>query len=298
MNSKAKLRTLVLLSVVIVMVIVLAAGLRRLEFQPGRTVPIMALLESLQVGGSPINGLGPLPFDPMPIFGALLWVALIASIILLIVSPEARREVLKRIITYIVLTLLFYGFVTAIQPYLRPPELELEAPQSGMGDISDAPAEPLPSPPEFVYNPPQWLTMAITILLLAIPLVIGWLLWNRYGAKKKPPPDDALEQITLEAKTALDEIEAGGDLKDTILHCYKQMSQTLANSRNLHRGRAMTPREFEQYLAEYGLRTEDIQRLTRLFESVRYGDKSPGKREEKEAVDCLNAIVRVYGTSL
>ena len=60
----------------------------------------------------------------------------------------------------------------------------------------------------------------------------------------------------------------------------------------------MTPREFEQYLAKSGLRTEDIQRLTRLFESVRYGDKSPGKREEKEAVDCLNAIVRAYGTLL
>jgi hypothetical protein len=54
----------------------------------------------------------------------------------------------------------------------------------------------------------------------------------------------------------------------------------------------MTPREFEARLATAGLREDHIQRLTRLFEAVRYGTQSPGKREEREAVDCLTAIVR------
>ena len=79
------------------------------------------------------------------------------------------------------------------------------------------------------------------------------------------------------------------------MRCYWEMSQILSKERNLHRPRGMTVREFEQYLADYGLRTEHIQQLSRLFERVRYGRKSPGPREEQEAMACLKAIVKAYG---
>jgi hypothetical protein len=59
----------------------------------------------------------------------------------------------------------------------------------------------------------------------------------------------------------------------------------------------MTPREFEQYLSQSGLRDEHIQQLTHLFESVRYGARVPGQREEAEAITCLTAIVQAYGKS-
>jgi hypothetical protein len=59
----------------------------------------------------------------------------------------------------------------------------------------------------------------------------------------------------------------------------------------------MTPREFEQHLAEAGLGDDHIRRLTRLFESVRYGSNIPTKAEEEEALSCLNAIAEAYAHS-
>ncbi len=43
------------------------------------------------------------------------------------------------------------------------------------------------------------------------------------------------------------------------------------------------------------LQIEHIQRLTRLFENIRYGNKPSGKQEEQEAIACLTAIVKTYG---
>jgi hypothetical protein len=45
------------------------------------------------------------------------------------------------------------------------------------------------------------------------------------------------------------------------------------------------------------MRDDHIRRLTRLFESVRYGGNTATEREKREAVDCLNAIARTYGES-
>ena len=59
----------------------------------------------------------------------------------------------------------------------------------------------------------------------------------------------------------------------------------------------MTPREFEQYLANSGLADAHIRRLTRLFESVRYGAGPPSNAEEREAMACLNAIAQEYAPS-
>jgi hypothetical protein len=34
-----------------------------------------------------------------------------------------------------------------------------------------------------------------------------------------------------------------------------------------------------------------IIQLTRLFEAVRYGTRAPDEREERQAVDCLTAVI-------
>jgi hypothetical protein len=73
------------------------------------------------------------------------------------------------------------------------------------------------------------------------------------------------------------------------------MGQVLSQERGIHRQKAMTPREFEQYLAAAGVRDEYIQRLTRLFERFRYGSAVAGEGEEAEAIACLDQIVQAYG---
>jgi hypothetical protein len=109
--------------------------------------------------------------------------------------------------------------------------------------------------------------------------------------------EGAKELLALEAQRAIETLQAGSGLKDTVLRCYQEMSQVLQEQRNIQRQKAMTPREFEKHLAEIGLRDKHIRQLTRLFEGVRYGDNVSSERDKREAMDCLRAIVRTYGGS-
>ena len=100
-----------------------------------------------------------------------------------------------------------------------------------------------------------------------------------------------MERLADEAQDAIDAIHAGGNIRDTVIRCYVQMTQVLAVERNLRREEDMTPHEFEQILlTKLKLPETPVHRLTSLFEAVRYGDYHPGKREEMEAIDSLTAI--------
>ncbi|MCG3212740.1 MAG: hypothetical protein FOGNACKC_06434 [Anaerolineae bacterium] len=292
MLKSAKFRNLTALGLAIAALILLAASLPRLELAPGRDLPLGAILAALRRMGGPLPGLGPLPFDPFRLLAALLWLALIVAVLMFIFSPQARREILKRFIIYLVWALLIYGLVAVFQPLAWPAPASDDSPATGELVDEAPPEEIIPPPPEFVFNPPQWLVLATTVLLLAGPLAAGWWLWRKL---QPPPPDDSLAELTRSAQTAAAELAAGQDLKDTVLRCYRDMSLTLARSRNLHRASGMTPREFEAHLARSGLRTEHIHRLTELFERVRYGGQSLGRREELDALDCFNAIANTYG---
>ena len=75
------------------------------------------------------------------------------------------------------------------------------------------------------------------------------------------------------------------------------MSEVLQREKHVRRHQGMTVREFAVQLAAAGLADQHIDRLTRLFELVRYSPNTPGERDEREAIDCLHAIVQAYGES-
>jgi hypothetical protein len=101
--------------------------------------------------------------------------------------------------------------------------------------------------------------------------------------------------LAREAEQAVQALQAGQELKDTVMNCYLKMNRLLQQQRGIHREKTMTPREFESYLAEIGLKSDHIRRLTRLFEQVRYSPSLASPREEQEAVACLRAIAGGYG---
>ena len=123
------------------------------------------------------------------------------------------------------------------------------------------------------------------LLLLSVVFYI----WHR---RRRPDPQQMLVQ---EAEQALQELDAGGDLKDVVQRCYAQMEGVMRQSQNVERRQGMTPREFEGHLEKAGLSDEHIGRLIRLFEGVRYGERPSGGRVEREARDCLSVIVVTYG---
>jgi len=131
-----------------------------------------------------------------------------------------------------------------------------------------------------------------TAISIAVAVALGvagllWLAWPR-----EPRPTSPLQELGDQAQGAIEALEAGADLKDTILRCYLEMAHTVSRARGIERGAAMTPREFEHQLAKAGLPRPPVRRLTRLFEQVRYGATPAGPAEEQDAVACLASIAQ------
>jgi len=273
--------------------ILLAAGLSQLELLPGRPFPMESILQIIRAWSRPILNLS-LPAGLLGILALVTWLLFFMFIIAFIFWPDFRKEALKRGLKYFVLLLIIFWLVQNIHklPFLKLQEVDGASLAPAETHI---PVEGLPTPPKFVVDPPPWFVFIISAGLIALLLGVIWFVWQRFQSQESPTTANALELLTEEAQQALAELQAGHNLKDTVMRCYVEMSQILGKQRGLRRQQTMTPREFEQYLAESGLSSEHIGRLTRLFERVRYGAKLPGYPEEQEAVACLSAIVQAYG---
>jgi hypothetical protein len=270
------------LGLAIVALVILAAGLSDLSLLPGRPLPRFT-----QPGGDVGAALGALPGSE--IFGFLLAAFYVLGILLLpvaivyvIISPEARKRVVRSLGLLLWLVALFV--VMRARPELfRELQLQpLDAPLPGDLEVD---------PTEFVASVPQWLVI-FTALALAAIVVAGlvgvvWILWRR-----SHPPATPLDQLAQEAQVALDALHAGADVKNTVIRCYVEMSRVLDEQRGIRREEAATPREFEQQLKEAGLPDAQVEQLTRLFEAVRYGAKVADRRQERQAIDCLAGIVK------
>ena len=130
----------------------------------------------------------------------------------------------------------------------------------------------------------------LNILLdIAIFLLLGltaFYLYLRFFRKTASTTD----QLKAGAEDALSDIQKGEDLRNVIIRCYEDMSRVLNEQRDIQRHQAMTPREFERQLEGLGLPQTAVQRLTRLFEEVRYGNAELGQAAEQEAIFCLTTI--------
>jgi hypothetical protein len=278
------------LGVAIAALMLLASSLSRLAFLPGQSFPLWdAILGLFRPGTAQPIGAGA-GGALQSLIAIVFWAILAVTAVALVVSRELRRLFLRRMLVSAVAVFLILLLIRALRanPALPEPELAPRTPGAG----PDALGAPGLAVPAFVTNPPQWLILAITAVLAALLAGAIWLLWRR----ARPQPT-AIELLAREAEAALADLDAGGDLAETVLRCYGEMIRVLREQRGLERQKTMTPREFEQYLAAAGLRDGHIRQLTRLFESARYGGGRASARDQREAVACLTAIVETYGRS-
>jgi hypothetical protein len=291
MTKHPKLAPIFLLGVAILAITLLATGLTALEFQSGDLSRVLELLtqktESFKTELAPGVDEGNSPL--MEILVLIFWLMLGFAIVFAIISPRYRKHLVQTFILMLCLT-----FVLSALPERRPLEDEpvlLEEPGGGLVEMGERAASDLPEPPDFIASPPNWLMRFLYVALVLVLLVAGLFLW-RFWRSRRPGEQTLLVQ---HAEEALADLTSGGDLRDVVMRCYARMSQVLHQSRNIRRDEAMTPREFERYLAESGLRDEHIRQLTRLFEGVRYGTGTPDEYAKYQAVNCLKAIVQNYG---
>ena len=130
------------------------------------------------------------------------------------------------------------------------------------------------------------MVIVIGSILVVVFIFVGIRFFQRH-----PKSENALEDFAQEAQNAIEALNLGGDLKVTVIHCYREMTRIVKQQKGIERETTMTVREFEDYLVTSGLPKNAIQTLSRLFEQARYGGTSEDAHQETLAVSCLTDIV-------
>jgi hypothetical protein len=310
MTDRRKQLLLITMTLVVLSLLVLAAGLSSVRFSAGDLRDLFSHPENRST--SPVPGTpSPTPDVFWLLLGALL---IVLALIVTLASrlyrrrrkPEyemVREEPRKgRWVVWVIL--LFFAFaVFAVFRWWLPqlqhlPELptqpEHPMPSSTVPPATQPPVTPPASNP--VPGVPNWIGLVLAGLTVAfLASGLAWLLW-RWRAEQLERSGGRREIAGLAAQ-AVREIESGSEIQDVVLRAYRDMSRVLLERARLaaHRLRELTPREFEDELERAGVQSEYVGRLTRLFERVRYGEHLADDAERAEALACLRAVEGAYG---
>jgi hypothetical protein len=279
-------RSAVLLLAILALVL-LASGLRDVNFAEPRQ---FSRAESENISFSVaalVEGLASIPRWKQVLFwvGVYLLVLILTSIL----SPELRKRLLWATARLAILSLAILYLVQNRERFglmnLEP--LDLGGLQITPQNLDLAP--PVFSPPSI----PPALTYLISVAVILLTIGLFWLFGRGFSARRmRPAKDLSLEDIAAAARASLRDLSTGRDWEDSILRCYESMTEVVARKRGFHRDPHLTPSEFAAHLEQSGLPAEAVRRLTRLFESVRYGAHTSGERESAEAADCLREVLR------
>ncbi len=281
----SQIKVALLLTVLLVALLALAAGVSSVQLAPAERFPA----ELFAVPGPP-------PGQTLEGGQALVDLARIALMVMLILTPvyvlyalvnrKRRRELITNLIVIGVMVLLLSNVSQCAQNAREPEEIApsmtmQEAPEELPGEMELPPFDP---------NAPDWLVL-ISSAVLSVALVITVSLVVAFGIARRRRKPAVLDQMAQQAEQAAADLEAGGEFRDIIIRCYREMSSVLQQERGIRRDAAMTPREFMDVLRSKGLPAEPVRQLTLAFEASRYGHTSATEQQERAAVDSLRAIV-------
>ncbi len=222
----------------------------------------------------------------------IVWglITLMVLLVALLISPDLRKRLLKMLLrTAATVAAIFF-----LLRYYGPRLFALQQMAASL-EHQAQPSDAQPLPP---FQPPQVSPMFSYLISFAFALLwiaVMWGLyqgWKKYVALNTRKP---LEELARIARSSLHDLSSGRDSSDVIINCYLRMSDVVADKRQLKREIAMTPQEFALRLERAGLPGDAVRRLTRLFETVRYGDRKSAPKDITEAVGCLNTILQYCG---
>jgi len=270
--------------------ILLSVGLRDIPFRGGQSFGRNQIGDFRYVPANIINSI-----VEIPIWMQLsVWAIFVLMFVLIgfLMTPEWRKRLIRIVIRVGVTYWGLYILFTRYRDLLAGMGLNPGAMNAG----SSLPASTGDAPPEFLS--PRTISIASYILSFGIALlliIIAWkvyVFWKEINAAGLEQP---LKKIAKIARSSIRDLSSGRNSTDVIINCYFRMSDVIADKRKIHRGAAMTPAEFAVQLEGAGLPAEAVQRLTRLFESVRYGERKTEPKDVNEAVSCLTTILHHCG---
>lgn len=285
--TSAQIRVLIFAGLALLALTLLASSLNTLSLQPGQNFSFEQAKPNVVDESVSDDWLRTLKAI-LRIILILGWIVLPLYIVLLIVSKEARKKLLRDLAIVAPLLVLLY-FYTANMKAQNGQDQGMNIGGFATPDLSNSQGTAVP-PPTFT-GPSDWVTTVTTVVIaLSAALIISGILfaiWRR----SRLQPVDVLAAVEQQAQDAIASIEAGGDLRGVIMRCYYQMVEAIKEYRGIQRSENMTPHEFLLVLEARGLPAKPIQDLTELFEQVRYGDITPARQEERTAIASLSAIV-------
>jgi len=267
---------------------VLASSLNDVHFEPGRAASSIEMPKAVFLPST--TGAG----ESTPLWKTILiWTIFLINLVLFfyLLPPEVRKRLLLQAIRFtLTVVAIFYA--------LRNRVFQATGPDSGNPVEGNLAAQPgsssLEVPP---FQPPAlspWMIYLVSLAVILVLVVLAWFvyrLWTRFQARQISP----LEAIAGVARSSLDDLAAGRDWGDVIIESYVRMGEAVSSRRGLARTAAMTPREFAARLERAGLPAGAVSRLTRLFESVRYGGQRSSQADVDEAMACLGSILQACG---
>lgn len=285
MTQPTKIKVLLFLIITASALLLLATSLPSLELQPGRPFSLSgdnATSEPFVLAES--EG-GELIFLILRGFLALALLFLPVYIFLNLLNPQGRKNMLAFAIL-IGMTLLLLAWLGNREAE----EIVDNGGEAGFGELGPSASLPVEPTDVFIGDSPPWLlplvSAGVAVIVAGVIAALVWKFWQ-----PKQSEDGAISRLGQEALQAVEALGLGADVKDTVIRCYLQMSQILAEEQGLRRGYAMTPREFGQILERKGFPQKPVRQITQLFEEVRYGSKPPGRQAERLATESLAAIV-------
>jgi hypothetical protein len=294
LQDKRVVLTLAVLALLSLML--LTNALSRMDFLPSQPIggggssdPVVR--QPLDIEGM-LKTAAEVPFWKQLVFWAVLFMLLL--LITSLLSPELRKQLIYAFLRTASFALVLF-YVIKKQPQLFASFLSRIA---GVGQNlpTSLEVDPLPAP---VFEPPQetsWLSFAVTLgIILAVVLFIWWAnrLWVRI--RERNASSQPLDEIAAIARDSLSDLKAGHNYDNAIVECYDRMSDVIAKKQGLQRAHTMTPSEFAVRLTRAGLPRDPVQRLTGLFESVRYGKQPAGQAEINQAIHSLTSILDYCG---
>ncbi len=260
------------------MTILLSSALKGMEFQKGMPLP------ELETGSGEIllqgiNQTGPVSINRLAlmILGILSGTGIL-FIFIRLVKMIRWKESGKILGYFLLLFLIFLGLLVLLSLIPHGKSRFPEMPAIAALEPARAPLGSIPP-----------LILGISALILAA--ITGMILRNILT----PQTESALPaSLREEAARAVKDLENGEDLKNVITRCYENLCQYLLENQNIRREKSMTAGEFREAIAQTGAPEVSINRLTMLFEAVRYGPDTVSSDDENEAVLCLKELIRFF----
>jgi hypothetical protein len=273
--------------------VLLAGSLRSMDFRPGESFgrrEAATPRESLDLGEL-ITSAAEVPFWRQVLF----WVSSFVVVLLCasLLDPELRKKLIMAFVRLALFALVFLYIVE------KNPEV-FAGLLSQLSLVNDFAVDPQASDaPVPVFQPPQvsnWLSYAIALSFVLLALFSFWWLgrlWVRL--KELTSTREPLDELAAIARQSLGDLQSGRNFENAVLECYARMSSVVDKKKGLSREHAMTPAEFAARLTRAGLPREPVEKLTRLFEGVRYGKQPAGQAEINDAMKSLTSILQYCG---